>query len=71
MKPIPYAKFQKKYPEEYIARKDGKVLTHAKTYTALIRKIEKLHLDRTKIAIGFVPPKNMICIYSYARYFPA
>lgn len=67
MKPIPYVKFQEKYANEFIARKNGKVLAHAKTYTALKRKLAKMHLDRTKLIIGLVPPKNMICIYNYAR----
>ena len=67
MKAVPYGIFQKKYANEFIARKDEKVLAHAKTYTALKRKIEKLHLDSSKIVIGLVPPRNMICIYNYAR----
>ena len=66
MKLSPYAKFQKKYANEFIARKNGKVLAHARTYPALKKKIEKLHLDRTKLIIGLVPPKNMICIYKHA-----
>ena len=66
MKPIPYAKFQKKYPDEYIARKDSKVLAHAKTYTALKRKLAKMYLDKAKLIIGLAPPKNTICIYNYA-----
>jgi hypothetical protein len=66
MKAVPYAKFQEKYSDEFIARKDEKVLAHAKTYRALKRKIEKMHLDRSKLVIGLVPPKNIICIYHYA-----
>ena len=67
MKSISYVKFQKRYPDEYIARKESKVLAHAKTYIALTKKLDKMNLDRSKLVIGFVPPKNIICIYNYAR----
>jgi hypothetical protein len=63
MKAISYATLQKNYPGEYIARKDGKILAHTKTYSQLIKKLNQKRIDRTQIVIGFVPPKT-ICIYA-------
>ena len=61
---ISYAKLQENYPNEYVARKDNKVLAHAKTYTQLIKKLTEEKLDRSKLIIGFVPPVDKICIYA-------
>jgi hypothetical protein len=36
---VSYAKLQENYPNEYIARKDNKVLAHAKTYTQLVKTL--------------------------------
>ena len=64
MKTISYAKLQKNYAGEYIAREDNKILAHAKTYSQLTKKLIQQHINRTKITIGFVPPKKTICIYA-------
>ena len=65
MKTISYAKLQKNYAGEYIARKDAQILAHAKSYSQLAKKIIQKHLDRTKLIVGFVPPKSTICIYVF------
>ncbi len=65
MKAISYARLQKNYAGEYIARKDGQILAHAKSYSQLAKKIIQKHLDRKKLIVGFVPPKGTICIYIY------
>jgi len=65
MKTISYAKLQKNYAGEYIARKNGQVLAHAKTYLQLVKKLIQKHIDRRTITIGFVPPKRTICIYAF------
>jgi len=65
MKTISYAKLQKDYAGEYIARKDGQIITHAKTYSQLIKKLAQKHIERTTLTIGLVPPKRTICIYAF------
>ena len=59
-KMISYAKVQEKYGGEYIARRDDKVLVHAKTYPLLVKRLTKEKLDRSKLTIGMVPPKTKI-----------
>ena len=61
---ISYAKLQERYPNEYVARKDNKVLAHAQTYPRLIKKLAREKLDRSLLVIGFIPPKDKICIYA-------
>lgn len=65
MKFISYAKLQKSYAGEYIARKDGQILAHAKTYSQLVKELVQKHIDRTSLTIGFVPPKSTVCIYAF------
>ena len=64
MKTVSYARLQKKYAGEYIARKDNQILAHAKTYSQLAKKLVQKHINRTIVTIGFVPPKGTICIYA-------
>lgn len=56
MKSISYTKLQKDYAGEYIARKDNRILFHAKTYSQLVKNLLQKHIDRTTLTIGFVPP---------------
>ncbi len=65
MKSISYARLQKNYAGEYIARKADKILAHAKTYSQLTKKIAHKDIDRRTLTIGFVPPKSTICIYAF------
>lgn len=61
---ISYMKLQENYSGEYVARKGNRILVHAKTYPSLKRELVKKHLDRSKLIVGFVPPKNTISIYA-------
>lgn len=65
MKTVCYAKLQEHYAGDYIARKGDKILMHAKTYTRLIKKLAQKHINRAALTIGFVPPKETICIYAF------
>lgn len=64
MKIISYAKLQKDYAGQYVGRKNNHVVAHAKTYSELVRKLVKKHIDRKTLTIGFVPPKSTLCIYA-------
>lgn len=64
MKTISYAKLQENYAGEFIARKNERIVVHAKTYSQLVKKLTQIHTDRTTVTIGFVPPKSTICIYA-------
>ena len=64
MKTISYARLQESYAGEYIARKDSRILAHAKTYRQLVKKLIQKHINRTIVTIGFVPPKSAVCIYA-------
>ena len=68
-KAVSYGQFQKKYSGEYIARRENRVLAHAKTYPLLKKRILQKKLDRKSVIIGFVPPKDMICIYASSISF--
>lgn len=63
VKVISYAKLQRRYGGKFIAREDGKVLASGKTYTELLRVIRRRHLNRHTLIVGYVPPKEAICIY--------
>lgn len=62
-KMISYVSLQSKYPNEYVARKDDRIFAHAGTYDRLLEKIKKAKLNRSRMTIGFVPPKDKPCIY--------
>ena len=64
MKTISYAKLQKNYAGEYIARENGHIVAFAKTYSQLIKKLAQKHIDRKNLTLGFVPPEITICIYA-------
>ena len=65
MKPeISYAKVQARYGGKFIAHFKDRVLVSDRTYPGLIRKIAQKGLDRKKLTIGLVPPKDIPCIYA-------
>lgn len=63
MKVIAYAKLQRRYGGKFIARQDSKVLASGTTYRRLLQAIRKHRLNRQRLIVGYVPPKNAICIY--------
>ena len=62
-KAISYAKLQRRYGGRFIARTNGKVLASGQTYRKLLQAIRKQRLDRRALIVGYVPPKDAICIY--------
>ena len=64
VKTISYAKLQRRYGGKFIARRDGEVLASATTYRALLSAINKRQLDRRLLIIGYISPKDAICIYA-------
>ena len=63
VKVVSYAKLQHRYGNKFIAREDGKVLASGATYPALLKAIRERALNRKALIIGYVPPKDAICIY--------
>lgn len=63
-KTISYAKLQHRYGGRFIARENGKVLASSPTYRGLLTAIRKRHLNRQQLIVGYVPPKDAICIYA-------
>ena len=63
LKVISYASLQGRYGGKFIAREDGKVRASGLTYHALLQTIRKQQLNRQNLIIGYVPPKDAICIY--------
>lgn len=63
-KAVSYAKLQRRYGGKFIAREDGRVLASGLTYRQLLQAIHKRHLKRSRLIVGYVPPKNAICIYA-------
>ncbi len=63
MRAISYAKLQRRYGGQFIARQDGKVLASGTTYRRLLQAIRKRRLNRRRLIVGYVPPKDAICIY--------
>jgi hypothetical protein len=61
---ISYAKFQRRYVRRFIARENGKVLGSSPTYPGLLAAIHKRHLNRQQLIVGYVPPRDVICIYA-------
>lgn len=63
MKKEVYIQLQKRYGGQFIARQNGSVLVHANTYTKLLREIEKQRVDRRKLLVEYVEPRDSICVY--------
>ena len=63
VKAISYAKLQRRYGGQFIARQDGKVLASGVTYRELLRVIQRRQLNRQALIIGYIPPQKAICIY--------
>lgn len=63
IKTVAYAKLQRRYGGKFIARHDGKVLASGTTYRALLKAMTQRRLDRRAVIVGYVPPKDAICIY--------
>lgn len=64
MKTISYAKLQRRYGGKFIAREDGRVLASGVTYRQLLQAIRQRRLKRDQVIVGYVPPKDAICIYA-------
>ena len=64
LKTISYASLQRRYGGTFIARQNGKVLASGATYRTLLKTIRKRRLTRQQLIVGYVPPKNAICIYA-------
>jgi hypothetical protein len=64
MKAISYARLQRRYGGQFIARQNGKVLASGATYQQLLRAISKRRMSRQRLIVGYVPPKDAICIYA-------
>lgn len=64
VKAISYAKLQRRYGGRFIARQDGKVLASGVTYRGLLRVIRRRQLNRQALIIGYVSPKDAVCIYA-------
>ena len=62
-KAVSYEKLQPRYGGKFIAREDGEVRASGATYPKLLKAIRTRRLDRTKLIVGYVPPKKAICIY--------
>jgi len=67
MTAISYAKLQRRYGGKFIARQNGKVLASGTTYRQLLRAIRNRRLNRQRLVVGYVPPKDAICIYSLSQ----
>lgn len=64
IKAVSYAKLQHRYGGQFIAREDGRVLASGTTYRQLLQAIRKRGLKRDDLIVGYVPPKDAICIYA-------
>ena len=63
LKVISYASLQRRYGGKFIAREDSKVRASGLTYHDLLQAIREHRLNRQNLIIGYVPPKDAICIY--------
>jgi len=66
VKSVSYAKLQRRDGGRFIARRNGSVLASGPTYRTLLQAIAKRRLDRADLIIGYVPPKDAICLYRLA-----
>lgn len=64
MRAVSYAKLQRRYGGQFIARENGKVLASGTTYRQLLLAISKRRLNRQRLIVGYVPPEDAICIYA-------
>ena len=64
LKAVSYAKLQRRYGGQFIARQDGTVLASGTTYRQLLHAISKRRLNRQQLIVGYVPPQDAICIYA-------
>ena len=60
---ISYAKLQRRYGGKFIARRNSHILASGGTYRALLQATRKRRLKREDVVVGYVPPKDAICIY--------
>ncbi len=65
LKGVSYGTLQRRYGGKFIAREDGHVLASGVTYRQLLQAIRKHHLKRDHLIVGYVPPKDAICIYAH------
>lgn len=65
IKTVSYAKLQRRFGGQFIARTNGHVLASARTYRQLLKAMQQQHLNRRHVIIGYVPPKDAICIYAH------
>lgn len=63
---VSYDKLQQRYGGRFIARHDSTVLASGGTYRQLLQAIRKQGLKRKDVIVGYVPPKDAICIYRHA-----
>ena len=63
-KAVSYGPLQRRYGGKFIARENGKVLASGGTYRQLLQAIAKRRLKRERLIVGYVPPKDAICIYA-------
>ena len=63
LKVISYTTLQRQYGGKFIAREDGKVRASGVTYHELLQAIREHRLNRQRLIVGYVPPKDTICIY--------
>jgi hypothetical protein len=61
---ISYAKLQRRFGGQFIARSNGKVLASGATYRKLLDTLRKHRVSRARVVVGYVPPKDAICIYA-------
>ena len=64
IKTISYATLQRRYGGTFIARQNGKILASGATYRTLLKTIRQRGLNRQRLIVGYVPPKDAICIYA-------
>lgn len=53
-----YDELRKRYPDEYVAVHQGKVLDHDKNIGKLLRRLEAKYKETTHMAIEFVSKKD-------------
>jgi hypothetical protein len=63
MTDIDYTQLQHTYGGLYIARRDGTVLTSAKTYDTLSEQLEDMALEGVDLIIEYVEPANSVSVY--------
>jgi len=64
LKAVSYGTWQRRYGGQFIARDNGHVLASGRTYRQLLQAIRRRHLNRQRLTIGYIPPKDAVCIYA-------